>query len=443
MEEKNLEVARRWCAAKEGDWSVLETAGRGGTAPVFTVSSPSGVLALKVYDAKFSAGPLGAESERRLTPQIKLGLHDCSHVVRVHDGGRFEDRLFVLMDRASGKELEKNLKDVPRNRIRTIVDQVARAAIFLRGQGLCHRDLKSANIFISDDFAKVTVLDLSVLRDVNDPIGLGTDHGEQLPVVATSRYSPPEYLFRLVPPGPELWHALDIYQLGGVLHDLIMREPMFEQEYQKSRENRYRFAWIVAMQDPVISAPDVDADLVVLAKRALDKNWQRRSGLRLEDFLDESSAHRATGLLALGANIRGKPPSEGFAQINRRMVELAEQVEGLVLAGLKEMGVTTTHEVVAEQQGIGRRLRFSWDVAGDETAVRWNRITFEIRLVRIQGTAGVVINHFTGLYAERDEKKGEVKLSLPDVIDEQGAAAALATASMVAFGELAAQLHRI
>src|SRR5690348_14844169 len=112
------------------------------------------------------------------------------------------------MSRAPGKELETRLSVVPRNRIRHIVDQIARAVLFLRQYDLCHRDIKSANIFVSDDFESVTLLDLSVLRDIHDPLGIGTDHDGQLPVVATARYSPPEYLFRLLDPGPKLWHAL-------------------------------------------------------------------------------------------------------------------------------------------------------------------------------------------------------------------------------------------
>lgn len=42
-------------------------------------------------------------------------------------------------------------------------------------------------------------------------------------------------------------------------------------EYAASSENRYRFAWIVAMIDPIVRAADVDADLVLLARR----RWRR------------------------------------------------------------------------------------------------------------------------------------------------------------------------
>ncbi|RWC96036.1 MAG: hypothetical protein EOS57_30565, partial [Mesorhizobium sp.] len=234
-------IGERWCASRGAEWKLSNIAGRGGTAPVFTVESPLGNFALKILDKNFSEGSRGDETRRRIQKQISdLGVHDCPYLVKIYDGGDFEGRLFLLMNKIEGQELEKCLAVVPRNKISSIVDQITQASIFLRSRGMCHRDIKSANVFVSNDFSHATLLDVSVARDIFDPVGLGTDHDGQLPVVATSRYSPPEYLFRLIEPSVELWHALDVYQLGGLVHDLIMRKPMFEEDYQLSKENRYR-----------------------------------------------------------------------------------------------------------------------------------------------------------------------------------------------------------
>ncbi|MDR9761155.1 protein kinase [Rhizobium redzepovicii] len=300
-EQENSRIASRWCEKKGTGWELLETAGRGGTAPVFTVRSPNGLLALKLLDKEFSVGELGVETEKRIAKQVeKVGDHDCPYLVKIYEGGRFEDRLYVLMNKAEGRELANCLTLVPRNKISTIIDQVAQACIFLRERGLCHRDIKSANIFVSDDFSHATLLDVSVAREIHDPMGLGTDHGNQLPVVATSRYSPPEYLFRLLPASPELWHAVDVYQLGGLIHDLVMRSQMYEAEYQASSTNRYRFAWVVATQTPMISSEDVEPSLLLLGRRALDKDWKRRSVLMLEDFRSSRENQKKIGLAAIG-----------------------------------------------------------------------------------------------------------------------------------------------
>src|SRR5690606_14650325 len=101
------------------------------------------------------------------------------------------------------------------------------------------------------------------------------------------------------------------YQLGALLHDLIMREPLFQREYIGCAENRYRFAWVVATAIPDLNATDVDDDLILLARRALDKDWKARSSLRLEDFLADakSADSRARQLLGFGTGTSRPNPS--------------------------------------------------------------------------------------------------------------------------------------
>jgi hypothetical protein len=65
-----LEIARRWCATKGTSWTVLDQAGRGGTAPVFSVESPDGPRALKIYDPEFSAGQKGDIEKLRIDQQV-------------------------------------------------------------------------------------------------------------------------------------------------------------------------------------------------------------------------------------------------------------------------------------------------------------------------------------------------------------------------------------
>ena len=188
------DIARRWCRAKGPDWTLLRQLGVGGTAPVFEVESPDGLRALKIYNAEFSSGTPGDIERDRIQQQLNLRNHDCRSLVQVYDGGITEDRLYLLMSRAPGTELEKRLPDVPRTKIRSILHDVARASLFLRDRNLCHRDIKAANIFVSDDFAHATLLDISVVRNIHDRrrrcsrYHSPTVRDGQLPVLATSRY---------------------------------------------------------------------------------------------------------------------------------------------------------------------------------------------------------------------------------------------------------------
>jgi serine/threonine protein kinase len=445
LEVQNLEIAERWCASRGEGWKLLDVAGRGGTAPVFSVQSPDGLRALKLYDPEFSQGEMGRMSAIRVQKQVALGVHDCPYLVKIYDGGNFEDRLFLLMNRAPGVELEKRLKQIPRDGIRQIVDQIARACIFLRGNGLCHRDLKSANIFISDDFKLATLLDLSVTRDIHDPVGIGTDHGGELPVVATSRYSPPEYLFRLIAPSVDLWHALDVYQLGGLLHDLIMQEPLFESEYSRSKENRYRFAWIVATVDPTVASADVDPDLLLLARRALDKKWERRLALRLEDFLDDAHAQQRHGLVALGLfpARKASSPSPGIANKHRRVTDIAKNLETSLVAYLQRAGITATHQISVGESDFCKHIAFGWDSAKGRSDSALEDIRLTIKVDLRETADGQAFDLSAELRAKVDGRQRESTISLPSVIDGADAAQTLAAQAEGSLGALASALLRV
>ena len=358
------DIAARWCAAKGDGWSLTNQLGLGGTAPVFELQSPDGLRALKIYDEKFSSGKMGEIEQTRIDKQLLLKDHNCPSLVQVYEGGMAEDRLYLLMSRAPGAELEKRLHDVPRPNIRTILHDIASACLFLQQRDLCHRDIKSANVFISDDYSHATLLDISVIRDIHDPVGAGSDHDGQLPVLATARYSPPEYLFRLIEPGPSLWHALNVYQLGALLHDLIARTPLFQTEYQHSKANRYRFAWVVATKDPHIDATDVDHDLLFLARRALDKDWQRRSTLRIEDFLDDSTKRQQHAFLILGLHRDPATNVQHSVQQKRILLDdTSRALERHLIAYFREAGVTTAHHITPGPTGDNSRsINLSWTV---------------------------------------------------------------------------------
>src|SRR5262249_46725750 len=98
-------IARRWCELQGSGWAVGEKLGTGGTAPVFEVTTPTGIRALKIYDEAFCSGDRGLLERERLQLQLKLQGHDCPSLVQVYAGGEFDGRLYVLMSRASGQEL--------------------------------------------------------------------------------------------------------------------------------------------------------------------------------------------------------------------------------------------------------------------------------------------------------------------------------------------------
>jgi len=442
-DDTSLALARLWCEKKGTPWSVRDRLGTGGTAPVFEIDSPEGLRALKIYDESFSVGDKGEIELNRLEQQLTLRGHDCSSLVQVYEGGKFEERIYLLMSRAPGRELEKCLKDVPRSKIRQIVDQVARAAIFLQSKKLCHRDIKSANIFVSDDFSQATLLDISVIRNIHDPVGAGSDRDGRLPVLATARYSPPEYLFRLLEPGPKLWHALNIYQLGGLLHDLIMREPLFQEEYLKSSDNRYRFAWIIATAIPGIEADDVDQDLVFTARQALDKDWERRSALSLQDFLAESDIRQDRAFQYLGLSSAKMIADEGDTVSKKlgRLREVSSRLEESVLQFLRKNNVMAKHELKHGQNDSSKLLVYSWESQG-EAISESKIINYQLTLHLLEQSGGYRFRMSAKLAIIEDGKGREVTMELPELPDNNSIEGGLIKQAESVFAKLAVAITK-
>lgn len=91
-------------------------------------------------------------------------------------------------------------------------------------------------------------------------------------------------------PSQDLWNALNLYQIGAVIHDLITRKAIFSGEMLT--ENRYRVALAVLTQRPVFTAEDKARSprLVSLAERCLVKDpFLRMALVRLYEFKGNSS----------------------------------------------------------------------------------------------------------------------------------------------------------
>src|SRR5260370_13698954 len=126
-----------------------------------------------------------------------------------------------------------------------------------------------------------------------------------------------------------------------------MKQPLFESEYSRSLMNRYRFAWLVATTTPKIRAEDIEQDLIFTARRALDKDWQQRSTLRLEDFLAASNIQQDNALRFLGV----ARDQDTLAMIDdigmrlKRVRDVAGNLEEAVSERLRRKGATSEHFV--------------------------------------------------------------------------------------------------
>src|SRR5882724_4577 len=316
-----------------GRWHIRRYRNAGRTAIVFEAEKDGRQCTLKLFDPEFverAGKPIQLE---RIKRELRLIGEHHPHLVQIFDGGECAESgyLYVVMELIEAPNLGSALTLIPREKIAFLLHQIASAARFLEEKQLAHRDIKPDNIAVFPDFSKAVLLDLGVLRPFGDP-GLTDDEARIF--VGTTRYSPPEFLLRNEKDTPDGWRAITFYQLGGVLHDLIMRRPLFK---EFSEPPALLLKAVESIQ-PEICADDVSPDLVLLAQNCLVKAPEARLTLVSWNNFDPSSGTqrssasarervKSRALLACAQSGEEPPPPQLTArQISQRIVDRLDTI---------------------------------------------------------------------------------------------------------------------
>lgn len=334
--------------------------GSGGSAVVFCWNQAGGLHALKVYDPKFFASDAAPAERYRLDLQRRLINQHCPSMVDTLAVDEELGTCFVTMEYFAGVELKKVIGKVPDEAIEPLILQLIDAVLFLERFGLVHRDIKPENILVSSDFTQLKLLDLGVVRTISEDEDRidGTDHGAKRPFIATAQYSSPEYLFRLEPPSAALWKALTIYQVGGVLHDLVCKRTLFEKAV--AADNKYALAMSVMREPPDFSGASANvSSWAALAARCLSKDSALR--LQLVDWPDfagriESAKDKLKRTLAIRAANLDR------AELNETQAHVLHRARG---NRLEEIVETLRKQLISE---FSPQLRVS-HLGGSESRV--------------------------------------------------------------------------
>lgn len=273
-------------SAVVGGWAIEGRLGYGKSAVVMRAIKSGQIAAVKIFHPELIERYGESVQLERIARECRLIGASHPNLVEIYDGGKCEvtGHLFVVMELVPSKNLRQILLDVPPKYIRQIIQKLSGAAMFLEERGLVHRDIKPENIAISDDFTDIKLLDLGVLKPIGDTNLTDVD---QRPFIGTLRYSSPEFLQRRENESIEGWRAITIYQIGAVLHDLLMKKEIF---HEFSHPYSVLVKAVLEEIPPVFGA---DADLVRLCNHCLVKNPETR--LELVNW--QSFAQEAGGSL--------------------------------------------------------------------------------------------------------------------------------------------------
>ncbi|MCB8747797.1 protein kinase [Rhodoferax sp. U2-2l] len=339
-------------------WYIDSLLGKGKSAVVMACTRGVEIGAIKVFHPELVERYGRTTQIERIMREKSLIGASHPNLVSILDGGDCPEtgHLYVVMERLQYSNLHDLLLHVPAERILTLIAQVASAARFLEDRNLAHRDIKPENIAVSPDFTRAVLLDLGVLR----PIGISnlTDI-DQRSFIGTLRYSSPEFLQRKKEDTLEGWRAITFYQLGAVLHDLLMKRVLFEEDTEP-------FSLLVKAVNeniPVIHAES--AKCVALANHCLIKNpttrtalvtWERFQSLSIDDSSLASTRDR---IAARQKYYQAVAPSKSTDRNHRlskkELDDVCNRIESRIAALLNDIQafpLRTTQSVKNVEQGV-------------------------------------------------------------------------------------------
>jgi serine/threonine protein kinase len=208
-------------------YTIVRVLGAGGMGKVYLASHPRLPRqdALKVVPADLSADP---EFRGRFLQEAELaaGLSH-PHIVAVHDRGEDEGHFWISMDYVAGTDASQLLRDqypagMPVDEALQIITAVAMALDYAHHRGLLHRDVKPANILLTEPEAherRIFLADFGIARRIEDTAGLTATNT----TVGTAAYAPPEQL-----KGEAIDGRADQYALACTAFHLLTGAPPYD-----------------------------------------------------------------------------------------------------------------------------------------------------------------------------------------------------------------------
>jgi hypothetical protein len=204
-----------------GRYVIVAELGRGAMGAVHRAVDPliERDVAIKTLLPNLPPEIMGEVRERFLREARSAGRLNHPSIVTIYDVGEQDGVAYIAMELLEGKSLQQIMRETPRLPVATIADLVAQVADGLdlaQRFKITHRDIKPANIMVSADWrAKVT--DFGVAHVASSSM---TQTGSAL---GSPKYMSPEAVT-----GQPVDPRSDIFSLGVVLYEMLVRRTPFE-----------------------------------------------------------------------------------------------------------------------------------------------------------------------------------------------------------------------
>jgi len=208
-----------------GRYTIIEELGRGGMGVVYKAEDTKlkRIVALKFLPSELTHIP--EVHDRFMREAQAAAVLDHPNICTVYEFDEAEDANFISMAYIEGQSLRKKIESGPVELEEAIntVTQVAEGLEEAHKKGVVHRDIKSANIMVTEK-GQAKIMDFGLARMTGTT--LLTQEGAAMGTIA---YMSPEQAI-----GKDVDLRTDIWSLGVVLYEMLTGQLPIRGEHEQA-----------------------------------------------------------------------------------------------------------------------------------------------------------------------------------------------------------------
>ncbi|MFC2141854.1 protein kinase [Acidobacteriota bacterium] len=255
-------------------YTIIQELGRGGMGVVYKAEDTKlrRTVALKFLPPELTH--ILEVKERFMREAQAAAALDHPNICTVYEFDEAEEKAFISMAYVEGQSLRKKIESGPLelDEALRIAMQVAEGLQEAHRKGVIHRDIKSANIMVTET-AQAKIMDFGLARVSGTT--LLTKEGSTMGTIA---YMSPEQAR-----GQEVDHRTDIWSLGVVLYEMFGGQLPFKGE----RDQSVVYSILNEKPKPITDLrSEIPMSIGQVVSKALEKNPDERYQ-HIEELLDD------------------------------------------------------------------------------------------------------------------------------------------------------------